>query len=183
MDFVRLLLVAVLLTFPAAALGDSIDYQGVGLLTNHTAFERGMIAAGHIWEAGDRLTQIIDLTTGHIVRGNLGIVDVTTGRLLPCAAGFCFAGGTLDIDSIHGGSIFDGNFSRGSIDVENGFVVLNAFFTNGAAAVIRDHRNSFSTQALVRGVGAQVPEPATFALMGSGLVSLAFLWRKRKTTF
>lgn len=161
------------------AVGDSFDYQGAGVLANHTAFTKGSISAGSMWEIGDRLLEIIDLTTGHTTIGNLGIVDVTTGVLSKCAVGFCFSGGTLDIDSKGGGSIFDGSFTTGTISTHNGTVTLSAFLANGAATVIRDNKNSFSTQAIVHGV-SPVPEPVSLMLMGTGLLVLSVVRARKK---
>lgn len=161
------------------AVADSIDYQGAGTLKNGTAIVTGSIAVGHVWSVTDQLLQIDDLTTGHDIVGHLGTITITTGTLSACSAGFCFAGGTLDIDGTHNNSIFDSTFSTGSISKSGGITALQAFLSNGAATLIRDNKNSFSTQAVVHTPGV-VPEPMSLILMATGLLAMGFAqWKVR----
>lgn len=183
MRFVRLTLfvLTALVLFSGSTLADTIDYQGAGTLSNHTAFVAGAIRAGHSWEVGTELVQIENLTTGVNHTGNLGELDVTTGTLMHCASGLCFTGGTLDIDNLANKDLFLGTFKSGNISLQHGLATLSAVLANGATTVIRLNRNSFSSQALVSTHVGVIPEPNALYLMGSGLVGLALLWRKKKT--
>jgi hypothetical protein len=170
----------VILVTPHACLADSFDYQGAGTLKTGTAFTSGMIASGHTWDIGDRLLTIENLTTGTTRSGKLGIVDVQTGTLFSCSSGLCFNGGTLDIDALSGNDVFVGNLLSGTVSSSNGIAILSARLANGATTVIRERGGQFSSQALVH--TAVVPEPASWFLMGSGLLLFLFQ-RGRKSRF
>jgi hypothetical protein len=174
-------LVALIVFFCPVALADSVDYQGSGTLSAGTAFTMGMIAPGSFWEAGDRLVQIDDLTTGVIHTGNLGVLDVKTGTLFACASGLCFNGGSLDIDNLSNHDLFFGKLSSGTITTSGGKTILSAVLANGATTVINLKSGQFSSQALVQ--SHVIPEPATMGLMGTGLSLLGLIgWKKRAVT-
>lgn len=166
------------LAFAPVAVADSVDYQGAGNLLNGTAIVMGTIAANQTWSVTDQLLQIDDLTTGHDVIGHLGTITVSAGPLFACPAGFCFGSGTLDVDGTHGNSIADGTFFSGSISKVDGVTTLQGFLNNGAATVIRDHGNSFSTQAIVHSP-AMIPEPMPLVLMGTGLLAMGIARKLR----
>lgn len=173
------LALSLILIFPGSALGDSIDYQGAGSLSQGTAAQFGSIRPGHVWEVVTQLIEIDNLTTGMIEHGILGTIDITSGTLFNCAHGLCFHGGSIDIDAVNNSSIFDSPFSGGTISVVNGISTLTAHFGGRvAAAVIRNNHDEFSSQALTRS-SAPVPEAGTFLLLGTGLLALAGVWRKR----
>lgn len=173
-------LLAVLLLAPLAV-GDSIDFQGAGTLSNHTAFTIGRIAAGRTWAVGTQLIQIDNITTGHNQTGDLGVIDITTGTLSHCSSGFCFTGGTLDIDNLSNKDLFFGALKSGTITMNGATTILSAVLSNGATSVIRENNNTFSSQALVRTSAAVIPEPASMTLMGTGLLSFAFaVFRNRR---
>lgn len=173
-----LLAVALILIFPLSALGDSVDYQGAGSLSLGTAQQFGSIRAGHVWEVGVQLIEIDDLTTRQVSSGNLGTLDVTSGSLSACSAGFCFTGGTLDIDDSHGHDIFLGKLVSGTISQTGGKTIMSAFLSNGSTAVLKDNASTFSSQALITTPRVGVPEPASSLLLGTGLVILSGLCRK-----
>lgn len=172
---------AAICCFATVAVGDSVDYQGAGTLANHTAFQKGQPAAGHTWEVGDQLREIIDLTTGHAMHGNLGILDVTTGSLSSCMGGevLCFSGGSLDIDNRQGKDIFFGMLKNGTV-INNGTnVFLNATLRNGATTVFRIKGNRFSSQALITPAPV-VAEPATLIMFSTGLALLGLFYRAKR---
>ena len=170
---------AALLVLCPLVLGDSIDYQAAGNLKSHTAFTAGSIAAGRTWEVGARLLEIDNLTTGKITTGNLGIVDVSSGKLSLCSSGLCFTGGSLDIDNLAGSDLFFGKLLSGTISKSNGVTILTATLTNGATSVIKETSGTFSSQAITHGPGV-VPEPTTLSLLGTGLFAIGFMFLKRR---
>lgn len=163
-------------------LADTLDYQAAGTVQQHTAFSTGKIAAGSIWSATDRLDEVINLNTGRSIVGNLGTVTLTTGTLFSCPGGFCFKGGSVDIDSIKKSvGNFDALLTGGAITVTKGANILSFTAPFGAGGVIRLANQSFSSELLVAQRGATVPEPATLGLMGMGFVALGLVgWRKAK---
>jgi hypothetical protein len=163
-------LAVVVLALSSFAFADSFDYQAAGTLQAGTAFTSGSISAGHFWDIGDRLFTIENLTSGVTQSGNLGIVDVQTGVLSSCSSGFCFNGGTLDIDDLRGNDVFLGRILSGEISSSNGVTILSARLANGATTVIKERGGEYSSQALVH--GAAVPEPASWLLLGTGLLTL-----------
>jgi hypothetical protein len=172
----RILLVVVALLFLSTlAFADSIEFQGSGVLgvNAHTV---GSVRAGSIFGVTNELMLIDDLTTGKIQTGNLGTFSLVTGSLFKCASGLCFDGGKLDLDRLNGSDYFVHALSEGTISMANGSTTITAQLTNGSAAVLRLGPN-FSSQALVRTHVAVIPEPATLALLGTGLLGMGLLKR------
>lgn len=174
-----LILLTAFVCFPRLAHGDSIDFQGAGSLSAGTAVQFGSVRPGHVWEVMTTLVEIDNLTTGMIERGMLGTIDITSGTLFSCGANLCFHGGTLDIDAPNNSSIFDSQFSGGTITVVDGITTLNAHFgSRVAAALIRNGGGEFSSQALTRTSGPTVPEPSSYLLLGSGVLGLGLLGKR-----
>ena len=172
------LVLLIALACPSFVFADSFDFQGSGNLMAGTASVFGRIAVGRTWGVQDELTDVTDVTTGHTTSGMLGTIFVLSGTLMSCSSGFCFTGGSVDIDSTHGQELFAATFTKGTISVGNGITILNGRFTNGAAALIKDSNGDFSTQVLTGRHGAVIPEPSSMILLGSGLLAVVGL-RKR----
>ena len=158
---------------------DTVDYQAVGNLADGTAIITGSIASGQTYGVADTIKLIFNITTGRRQSGNdLGILDVTSGTLTTCSIGFCFVGGTIDIDTVSGRDLFQSALTSGTISKSGPTTIMSVTLPNGVASVLSESGGNFSSQALTTG---QVPELSTFVLLGSGLVAMAFaFWNKRK---
>jgi hypothetical protein len=177
------LMVALALALPAASFATSIiDYtNAAGTIT---ASDSGLsltstIVAIHT--VGGPLTQI----------GNLGTLSITAGALLSgsAAGGGEFGPGTLTLTGTGGAVLFSGTFdsatwAKGStiggmveytLDIvlsgDRGGSFQTAFFSTG----------DFTGQGVI-GEGSTfvvVPEPGTMGLLGTGLVGIAGLVRRK----
>jgi hypothetical protein len=169
----RIILFAAVLVFSVVAAADTIDYAGGGSIKNGTVTITGSIANGKTWSVTDELMQIDDETTHVIARGDLGKVDITTGTLVACSAGYCFTGGSLDITNTSGDTLFDGSFTSGTITQSGGNTFLNASLVNGGTVLIKSKSGAFSSDSII----TTTPEPSTLGLLGSGLIGLACMRR------
>lgn len=162
-------------------LADTLDYQAAGTLAQHNAFAFGKIAPGAIWGATDQLDEVINLTTGRSIVGILGTLTISSGTLFSCPGGFCFKGGSIDIDSTKKSvGNFDALLTGGVITVTKNAVILSFTAPFGAGGTIKLANQSFSSEVLVSKRGV-VPEPATLGLMGMGIVALGLVgWRKAR---
>lgn len=163
-----------LLAVSTLTFADSFDFQGSGSVTNGTAQIFGRVSAGRFWGVRDQLITIEDTTTGHIETGVLGTITILSGTLATCSSGFCFDGGKVDVDGLHGEELFQGTFTTGTISLSDGTTFLNAKFPNGAASIIEANHGKLSTQ-VVTNRAAVVAEPASLVLVGTGMLGLAIL--------
>jgi len=171
----RVVLLAVLaLALPTAALADSFDYVNVGAIGS-TATVTGSATAGGSLTVSSQLTQIIDLTT-NVITPATGTVTVSTGTLaLTATPGvFTFAGGSITIVS-GSNTLFSGTFSSGTVlALGGGQFSLTAMTTGGVAFTTQlDARGAISGDTIV------TPEPGTLGLLGTGLVGLAGIVRRK----
>jgi hypothetical protein len=174
----RVVLLALLaLVLPTAALADTIDYTNLGTVGSGTATITGNATAGSTYSLTSQLVIIKDVTTNVTTTGALGWVNVTTGTLSACPAGLCFTGGTLTITSAGGATLFQGTFRGGLIaSVPGGATIVNAFLgTAGGTTQITMNVG----QVVVSGDTIVTPEPGTLGLLGTGLVGLAGLVRRK----
>jgi hypothetical protein len=161
----RVVLLAVLaLALPTAALADSFDYGNVGGTVT------GSNAAG--WTITSTLTSIQDITTNTLVTGtNLGTVVFTTGVV----SGGVFTGGSLTITAMGGGVLFSGAFSGGTVSTSNS---LTTYIGNLACAGCGSVQ-FVSALGGISGDTIVTPEPGTLGLLGTGLVGLAGIVRRK----
>jgi hypothetical protein len=168
----RLLLLVLALS--GLAFADSIDYASGGRGSDVTVI--GSITAGHSWSVTSDLLSIDDSSTGVLSQGpELGTVDITSGTLFTCPSGLCFTGGSVLIKDETGGTIFTQTFSSGTITTSGGNTFLNANLPDGGTAEIESAKGVFSSNTIV--TVQTTPEPASLALMGTGLLGLSFMRR------
>lgn len=173
----RVVLLALLaLAVPVAAMADSFDYANAGTVSGGTAILSG--SATTSLSLTSSLTGILDTTTNATVCGNgsgsacNGWVSVTTGAI----SGGAFSGGTLTITN-NGKTLFSGTFS-GTVTVIGGNTFVNGTVTNVAGSTQIVFKLGSSTGS-ISGDTIVTPEPGTLGLLGTGLIGLAGIVRRK----
>ena len=162
----KLVLLALLaIALPTAAFADTIDYGNTGgTLT-------GSAATG--FTVNSTLTTIKDFTTNSFTSGaNLGSVVLTTGAV----SGGAFTGGSITI-MVGSTVIFSSSLANGTVTTSNGLTTINAnlacFSCGSFQQVIK------ATGQVTSGDTIVTPEPGTLGLLGTGLVGLAGIVRRK----
>ena len=164
----RVVLLAVLaLALPTAALANIIDYSNRGSAALNTATITGSASAGKTLTMSSELIGI-----GNTL-GSLGTVTVTTGVLVGGNGSFTFTGGTITIVSSTNVTLFSGTFTSGTVMVVNGFTNIN-YFVGGLAGGFQ-----IAKGGVVSGDTIVTPEPGTLGLLGTGLIGLAGIVRRK----
>ena len=158
------LLALLALALPTVALADTFDYGNVG----------GSISGNNSsgWTINSTLVSIQNVTTNTLTTGNnLGSVVFTTGAVNNGA----FTGGSITITATGGASLFSGAFTGGTVSTTNGvtFITANlACFGCGSVQIV-------SSLGGISGNTVVTPEPGTLGLLGTGLVGLAGIVRRK----
>lgn len=166
----RVFLLALLaLALPTAALADSIDFAFGGQLGT-TASTAGTATATNSFSITSTL---LDLNFAPAS----GTVKISTGTLSSCSAGLCFSGGTIDVWNSSSHLIFHGSFD-GTLTNVNGVITIKA--NDGGNPVDAGFNFVASKSGHVSGdFTVTTPEPGTLGLIGTGLIGLAGLARRK----
>jgi hypothetical protein len=157
----RVILLALLaIALPTAALASSIDYTNYGTVAANTATVTGT--------ATTSMTISSELTGINGTFGNLGTVTVTTGAI----SGGIFTGGTITIVNSSSVTLFSSTLTGGTVTVigPNTFVAYTGPFVGGF---------QITNGNIVSGDTIVTPEPSTLGLLGTGLVGLAGIVRRK----
>ena len=161
------LLVILALALPTVALATSTQDFGFGGLIGSTASTSGTPSGGSTFSISSNL-----LTLNFAPA--TGTVTVTTGVLSGnCAVGCTFTGGSIDVD---GASDFNGTFSGTLTDI-NGVITIKA--NEGGSPVVAGFNFVVNATGDVSGDFTVTPEPGTLGLLGTGLVGLAGMVRRK----
>jgi hypothetical protein len=167
----RVFLLALLaLALPVAASASSIDYANGGFISLGTASVTGTATAGSTITIGSSLTQINFAAA-------TGWVTVTTGTLTATATPgvFNFTAGSIVIKDGSNATLFSGTFTSGTVTaLGNGAFAVSATAGNGIAFTTQ-----LSAAGAVSGNTIVTPEPSTLGLLGTGLVGLAGIVRRK----
>jgi hypothetical protein len=171
----RVILLALLaIALPTVASASSIgvnDYGNAGVL-GVSASTSGSIAAGQTYGITSVWTSLAN--SSGLTTGNLGTVSVTTGTLSGSGGNFTFTGGTVTIWNSSSVVVFSGTFN-GTLTSSNGVVAIN--YSPGGVPIIGGFQ--ISAAGVVSGNTIVTPEPGTLGLLGTGLVGLAGIVRRK----
>jgi hypothetical protein len=165
----RVVLLALLaLALPTAALANSVDYAGFATSLN-PAVVSGSVSAGNVSITFSQLA----INGGAAGAGTVQIAVTGTS----CGAGCLnITGGTVTVWSASHTVLFAGTFSSGTATQTATSLTISGITTSGntVAGVIKfNHVWVGSSDTIV------APEPGTLGLLGTGLIGLAGIVRRK----
>jgi hypothetical protein len=163
------LLALLALALPTVALATTLNVVDGGSIALGTASLTGTASVGGSMTLTAPLISINSVSTP-------GTLSLTTGTLTATGSSnvFDFTGGTLTLTS-GSSTLFMGAFSSGTVTVTGGNIfTITGTLANGAGFTTQvDKHGDVSGTALI------TPEPGTLALLGTGLVGLAGIVRRK----
>jgi len=163
------------LALPTLALADSItDFEGFGTSAAGTATITGTVSSGTSLDITTALTGVNGVAT-------TGTISWNTGALTGSGSSFTYTGGTLTIMS-GATTLFSGTFSSstpGTVTVTPVSILISGILANGGGTeTITIMKNGAFAVSADIGV-VTTPEPGTLGLIGTGLIGLAGLARRK----